>query len=1041
VSPHLLPHVQRRQTRPYQLAYLYFKNNEFTQAEHAARDYVASNSQCDRGYRLLGDILHALNKRDEALNAYQKSLELNPNQEDVLFNVCDLMPPDSADIERLEHWAERAAKSGFLDVADKFRRNIEAAKAAIFPENKKLNCVLQNIVRHERSPKPTERAPSSVNGTVDRITPLKLFNEADVSFTGLTSRTLPTPEKVLLQRQHETLLKNLKEDISKNLDSQQSKLSESTTGLMTAVKENRELILSVKATVDEMMKEIRQLRSTVHKIHEGQSKTADATAKLTEAFNNFNLHYTGGLEDYEDDNYEGYDEENENVYNSGVPETNQPLQLKNLPDFTQLQTAAQTPSIFSRIATIPQSQTQTVAATAPSTIPTASSTAPVLTSLLTPQSKPVSATPSTQPTFTFGVPSTFGNSFPSTATPSAPNVFDAGANTEFKFGQSSSFNFCFGQKPSESAISDDEGDEGDDSHDLEAEPDVHFKPVIELPPKVDAISGEEEEEELFKERCKVYRFTSGEWKERGTGDMKVLYNPARNKSRLLMRRDQVLKVVVNHLLTPDIEFKGFEKVPPYKCYTWSALNASDGPPVPEVLCVRFKTEEIATAFLEAAKKGKEIHLSKSEKSSSSADVQVVYVKEADTELAKKAEELKLPPNFYDYLKKEPCKGCPGCEDDSDQPNPSASSEKSASATPKSSPATTTSTTSVYSPLAPPKLNALSSNQTLTTTPKTTTTFGAAPVFGSSSTQGTFSFGLANATTTSTAAAPVFGSSFPSSTPVFGFGNQTDNSTTAKKDSQISVTTTTDSSSTSSIFSSPQNTTAFSWGLTSNTKTIFGNTNLSDTNGVADKIETTTFGFKFGGSTSSGGSTFDSGFAWGNDNNKSASWLNSTPAPIFGQSNGKEDDDDDGGDDGEEEEHDPQFAPIIPLPDEVEVKTGEEDEEVIYCQRAKLYRYDTAVKQWKERGVGDLKILKHKEKPRFRLIMRREQVHKVACNHYLTKEMNLKPFPNSETTLSWTAMDFSEEAQGEMQGFAVKFKTIDLKNAFQSKFEELQRQLS
>jgi Ran GTPase-activating protein 1 len=48
-----------------------------------------------------------------------------------------------------------------------------------------------------------------------------------------------------------------------------------------------------------------------------------------------------------------------------------------------------------------------------------------------------------------------------------------------------------------------------------------------------------------------------------------------------------------------------------------------------------------------------------------------------------------------------------------------------------------------------------------------------------------------------------------------------------------------------------------------------------------------------------------------------------------------------GDDAEGEnddnEHDPHFEPIIPLPELVEVTTGEEDEEVIFKHRAKVYR--------------------------------------------------------------------------------------------------------
>ena len=52
-----------------------------------------------------------------------------------------------------------------------------------------------------------------------------------------------------------------------------------------------------------------------------------------------------------------------------------------------------------------------------------------------------------------------------------------------------------------------------------------------------------------------------------------------------------------------------------------------------------------------------------------------------------------------------------------------------------------------------------------------------------------------------------------------------------------------------------------------------------------------------------------------------------------------------------------FEPVIPLPDKIEVKTGEEDEEVVYCHRAKLMRLSNG--EWKERGIGDVKILRHK----------------------------------------------------------------------------------
>ncbi|EEF31887.1 ran binding protein, putative [Ricinus communis] len=68
---------------------------------------------------------------------------------------------------------------------------------------------------------------------------------------------------------------------------------------------------------------------------------------------------------------------------------------------------------------------------------------------------------------------------------------------------------------------------------------------------------------------------------------------------------------------------------------------------------------------------------------------------------------------------------------------------------------------------------------------------------------------------------------------------------------------------------------------------------------------------------------------------------------------------------EEEENAPdedtgaQVAPIVKL-EEVAVSTGEEDEDSILDLKAKLYRFDKEGNQWKERGVGNVKLLKHKE---------------------------------------------------------------------------------
>ncbi len=57
---------------------------------------------------------------------------------------------------------------------------------------------------------------------------------------------------------------------------------------------------------------------------------------------------------------------------------------------------------------------------------------------------------------------------------------------------------------------------------------------------------------------------------------------------------------------------------------------------------------------------------------------------------------------------------------------------------------------------------------------------------------------------------------------------------------------------------------------------------------------------------------------------------------------------------EDATYDPHYDPIIPLPDEIVVRTGEEDEEKLFGERCKLYRYDATNKEWKERGENSTK---------------------------------------------------------------------------------------
>ncbi|KAG2313024.1 hypothetical protein Bca52824_024581 [Brassica carinata] len=70
---------------------------------------------------------------------------------------------------------------------------------------------------------------------------------------------------------------------------------------------------------------------------------------------------------------------------------------------------------------------------------------------------------------------------------------------------------------------------------------------------------------------------------------------------------------------------------------------------------------------------------------------------------------------------------------------------------------------------------------------------------------------------------------------------------------------------------------------------------------------------------------------------------------------------------EDEDTGAQVAPIVRL-EEVAVTTCEEDEDAVLDLKSKLYRFDKEANQWKKRGSGTVKLLKHKDTGKIRLVM-------------------------------------------------------------------------
>ncbi|KAK6195510.1 hypothetical protein SNE40_000924 [Patella caerulea] len=524
--------------------------------------------------------------------------------------------------------------------------------------------------------------------------------------------------------------------------------------------------------------------------------------------------------------------------------------------------------------------------------------------------------------------------------------------------------------------------EGDDSH-------IVFEPIIPLPEKVEVKTMEEDEDELFKNRAKLYRFVDGEWKEKGLGVMKILEHTQTGSRRIVMRRDQIHKVCCNHRITPDLVIKPMIKSEG-KALVWFAVDFSDEEEKVEQLSARFKTAEIAANFQAIFEESKEkaatnTSITKDDDEDKCAEneeeddneeddneddneedddviiEETIYATEEEVEQARK---YMLPDHFYLYKLKKPCPGCIGCD------------EGDRSVTQKASPSKKQqpifgSTQPSFSSIASGGENIFSQDGKEKTSTFTGFSFSSDKINAEPSFSSLASGGGENVFTQFNKDKPSFQSDAPTFSSLASGGEN--------------------------LFTSPFN---------------------KDQPAFASNAPT----------FSTLASASESSFGQASKGNKPFKW-SGAGQKLFNTSSNQDDDDSVHHEAGD----DIHFEPIIPLPDLVEVVTGEEDWQIIFTQRSKLYRYDKSTSQWKERGTGDMKIMKHQDKDLYRLLFRREQVFKVVCNHMISSAINMNPMETSDKAWCWVAEDFSEE-EGKVENFAVKFKNIELAAKFKETFD-------
>lgn len=148
-----------------------------------------------------------------------------------------------------------------------------------------------------------------------------------------------------------------------------------------------------------------------------------------------------------------------------------------------------------------------------------------------------------------------------------------------------------------SAAGEEHEEGGEEGGEVAPSQDVHFEPVMKLE-QVETKTMEEDEDVFFKTRAKMFRFDDNQWKERGTGDLKMLQHRESRKVRIVMRRDKTLKVCANHRIVADMKLT--PNVGSDRSWVYTAYNdvGEDGVAKTELLAVRFANAEIAQEFKE-----------------------------------------------------------------------------------------------------------------------------------------------------------------------------------------------------------------------------------------------------------------------------------------------------------------------------------------------------------------------------------------------------------------------------------------------------------
>lgn len=203
--------------------------------------------------------------------------------------------------------------------------------------------------------------------------------------------------------------------------------------------------------------------------------------------------------------------------------------------------------------------------------------------------------------------------------------------------------------------------------------------------------------------------------------------------------------------------------------------------------------------------------------------------------------------------------------------------------------------------------------------------------------------------------------------------------------------------------------------------------------VTSDKPTTTTSFNFGAPSAGATSAVSSGFNFvGSTAGSSSMSFNFGSKPVEltngnGSGNGTGDDDQ-----VDAPEPDVHIKPLVELKEKVTTSSGEEDEVALYTKRSKLLHYNVGDKKYDTRGVGEVRLLQHKETKKCRLLLRSEGAERVILNTAVGKTL--------EYTNVGKGVRVPVFENGKLETYVLRVKTDDDANEMISVIDEAKKQL-